>query len=112
MKSTYVYIFITFTVNPGYLPAKYKTPKTSKGYAPCALLRIYNMRLWMANDIYTFDEFSGERHADLEGGDLQNEADSEVRDILLGSEASTTESGDVEMKEITQAVPKKSYDGE
>ena len=54
---TYVFIGLTFTVNPGYLPKWFKTPPTSEGYAPIQLLRIYNMRTWMANDIKSFDEF-------------------------------------------------------
>ena len=52
---TYVFLFITFSVNPGYLPAWMKLSVTSEGLAPMSIIRIYNMRTWIANGIYKFE---------------------------------------------------------
>ena len=49
---TYVFLFKTWMLNPGYLP-KWLTDETVQNRPE--LLRIYNMRTWMANNIYDFD---------------------------------------------------------
>ena len=64
---TYVHLARAYVTNPGYLPEWLKTPCTNEGLAPVQLLRIYNMRTWMANGIYTFEEFADQGAlADLE----------------------------------------------
>ena len=55
---TYVFLFKTFITNPGYLPSWLKVPVTQEGYTPTRVVRIYNMRFWMANKIYSFEEFA------------------------------------------------------
>ena len=54
---TYVHLTLAFLTNPGYLPQWLKHPLDHNNKAPEALLRIYNLRLWMANKIHTFEEF-------------------------------------------------------
>ena len=61
---TYVFLFVTFTVNPGYIPNFLKLPVTNKGLAPMRIVRIYNMRTWLANGIYKFEQFAP--NSDLE----------------------------------------------
>ena len=55
---TYVFLFRTFSVNPGYLPSWLKVPVTSEGLSPMNVVRIYNMRTWMANGVYKFEQFA------------------------------------------------------
>ena len=52
---TYLFLFRTFAVNPGYIPQWLKLTKNSDGTGPVRVVRIYNMRTWMANGIYSFD---------------------------------------------------------
>ena len=54
---TFLFIFKTFLTNPGYLPEWLKTPLTADKQVPHELLRIYNLRFWRANRIYSFEEF-------------------------------------------------------
>ena len=54
---TYVFILASFILSPGYLPEWFKTAPGRDGKAPMRLLRIYNMRFWARNNIYSFDEF-------------------------------------------------------
>lgn len=54
--TTLVYLIISWKTVPGYLPNEFKTPLTEEGFAPVPLLRLYNMRSWLANGLYTFDE--------------------------------------------------------
>lgn len=42
--------------NPGKLPKVFYTGLTEEGFAPIRYLRLYNMRHWLVNGIYTFDE--------------------------------------------------------
>ena len=56
----YLFMFRVYISNPGYIPSWLKHPKTDEGLAPCNVLRIYNMRTWMANGIYSYDEFADE----------------------------------------------------
>ena len=54
---TYIHLSLAFFSNPGYIPKWLKVPMNSQREAPLDLVRIYNMRFWMANNIYSFDEF-------------------------------------------------------
>lgn len=63
---TYIHLFIAFIINPGFLPAWMKVPKTREGHAPLRVVRIYNARLWLRTNLYTFDEYIGSD--DLEDG--------------------------------------------
>ena len=54
---TYIHLTRAFLANPGYLPKWLKVPMNINGEAPTDIVRIYNMRFWMANKIYMFDEF-------------------------------------------------------
>ena len=54
---TYIHLTRAFLANPGYLPNWLKVPMNANGEAPTDIVRIYNMRFWMANKIYMFDEF-------------------------------------------------------
>ena len=54
---TYVFILKTFFTNPGYLPEWLKTPMTADRQPPLEIVRIYNLRFWRANRIYSFEEF-------------------------------------------------------
>ena len=56
-SGTFIHLTRAFISNPGYLPAWLKTPLNSRREAPLALVRVYNMRFWMANGIYNFEEF-------------------------------------------------------
>ena len=47
----------TYLANPGYLPLWLKTPLDHNRQAPVNLVRIYNLRFWIANKIYDFEEF-------------------------------------------------------
>ena len=55
---TLVFLTRTFIANPGYLPSWLKTPLTSNREPPINLVRIYNMRFWTANKIYSFEKFA------------------------------------------------------
>lgn len=55
---TYVFLLRTFSVNPGYLPSWLKVPVTSEGLSPMNVVRIYNMRTWMTNGVYKFEQFA------------------------------------------------------
>ena len=54
---TFLFIFKTFFANPGYLPSWLKHPLNSNREPPNNLVRVYNMRFWMANKIHSFEEF-------------------------------------------------------
>ena len=54
---TYIHLTLAFISNPGYLPKWLKAPPTLNEKAHEAQLRIYNLRIWMANKIHTFEEF-------------------------------------------------------
>ena len=54
---TYVFILECFVASPGYLPKWLKANLTSDSKAPMSLIRIYDMRFWMRNKIYSFEEF-------------------------------------------------------
>ena len=54
---TYVFLTKTFLTNPGYLPRWLRTPITDPGSDHYRVLRVYNMRVWVANKLYTFEEF-------------------------------------------------------
>mmetsp|Transcript_9458 Transcript_9458/g.12860 ORF Transcript_9458/g.12860 Transcript_9458/m.12860 type:complete len:87 (-) Transcript_9458:941-1201(-) len=54
---TFIFIFKTFFANPGYLPEWLKTPLINGRDHPTNLIRVYNMRFWRANQIYSFEEF-------------------------------------------------------
>ena len=54
---TYLFLTKTFLTNPGYLPRWLKVPMSQDGTAPYRVVRVYNMRFWMANKIHSFEEF-------------------------------------------------------
>lgn len=54
---TNIFLIRTFIANPGYLPKWLKTPLNSQREPPVNLVRVYNMRFWMANKIHSFEEF-------------------------------------------------------
>ena len=57
MGMTYYFLFKACFRNPGYLPEWLKEPLIDNQFAPENLVRIYNMRTWMANGIYSFDKY-------------------------------------------------------
>ena len=55
---TYIHLTRTFIANPGYLPSWLKIPAlNARREQPVNLVRVYNMRFWMANKIHNFEEF-------------------------------------------------------
>ena len=55
---TYIHLTRTFITNPGYLPSWLKLPAlNARSEQPVNLVRVYNMRFWMANKIHNFEEF-------------------------------------------------------
>ena len=54
---TYVHLTLSFVMSPGYAPDWLKCQPGRDGKPPYRLLRIYNMRFWARNNIYSFDEF-------------------------------------------------------
>mmetsp|Transcript_155 Transcript_155/g.219 ORF Transcript_155/g.219 Transcript_155/m.219 type:complete len:90 (+) Transcript_155:154-423(+) len=54
---TYAFLTRTFLTNPGYLPKWLKVPKIEIGAEPKNLVRVYNLRHWIANKIHLHDEF-------------------------------------------------------
>ena len=54
---TYAFLFTTLLMDPGYLPEWMKTPQTQDKKAPVELLRIFNLRLWRANNITNYEQF-------------------------------------------------------
>ena len=55
---TYIHLTRTFITNPGYLPSWLKIPAlNARREQPVNLVRVYNMRFWMANKIHNFEEF-------------------------------------------------------
>lgn len=55
---TYLHLSRTFITNSGYLPAWLKIPQlNARREQPVNLVRVYNMRFWMANKIHSFEEF-------------------------------------------------------
>ena len=57
VSMTLWYLYLANQTCPGYLSADFKTPLTEKGLAPVQIIRLYNMRHWLANEIYTFEEY-------------------------------------------------------
>ena len=54
---TYIFLARAYLANPGFVPLWLKTPLNANREAPLNLVRIYNMRFWMANRIHSFEEF-------------------------------------------------------
>ena len=54
---TYLYLTMTFLTNPGYLPRWLRDINIDPTTDPYRTLRIYNMRVWIANKLYLFEEF-------------------------------------------------------
>ena len=49
--------------DPGYLPESFKHPLTSEGYAPMAVLRKYNYRLYQKQKLYDFSVHADDESA-------------------------------------------------
>ena len=49
-------LYIAYITEAGYVPKEFAVPLDAQGLAPIKLLRVYNLRNWLANGIYNFDE--------------------------------------------------------
>ena len=58
MSTTYFFLIKACLRNPGFLPEWLKEPLVDGKFSPQNLLRIYNMRTWMANGIYSFEKYT------------------------------------------------------
>lgn len=54
---TYIFLTLTFFLNPGYLPKWLRAPAIDPTAQPLRLLRVFNLRLLLANKIITCEEF-------------------------------------------------------
>jgi len=105
---TYVFLLRTFITNPGYVPSWLKTPLTSEALAPMNLVRIYNMRFWMANKIHSFDEFADQPDIEISLGSSSQEKQSLLifeESTDLTSRSGNSFSSDVEMQPLS-GLPK------
>ena len=67
---TFAHLFRCLLADPGYLPDFLKAPlKQPKNLAPLELVRLYNMRTFESNEIYSFDNLSANYGASDVGGD-------------------------------------------
>jgi len=53
---TYAFLTMTFLKNPGYLPKWLRVPVIDAKIHPARLIRLFNLRLWVSNNIYKFEE--------------------------------------------------------
>ena len=54
---TFAFLTMTYLKNPGYLPKWLKAPVALDPVGePLKLVRVYNLRMWVANGIHSFDE--------------------------------------------------------
>ena len=66
---TYLHLIRCLLADPGYLPEYLKAPlKMPEKTAPLELVRLYNMRSFESNNIYSFDNLDA-RHTGDVGGD-------------------------------------------
>ena len=70
--ATYIFIFKCFFYNPGFVPNKFKTPKTEDGLAPVSIMRIYTLRSYLANNIHNWDKY---RSGYAAGTDIESNDD-------------------------------------
>ena len=67
---TYAHLIRCLLANPGYVPDWLKAPlKLPEKLAPLELVRLYNMRSFESNNIYSFDNLDGRSHTGDVGGD-------------------------------------------
>ena len=77
---TYAFLTMTYLRNPGYLPKWLRAPVALDPEAdPLQLVRVYNLRLWLANGIYSFEEYL-QKSAD--GADIQNSQGDDTLDTV------------------------------
>jgi len=71
---TYVFLTRTFLTNPGYLPQWLRDRTLEDHDEIDRILRVYNMRLWAANKIYSFEEFveKADNEGQLDGRSYEN----------------------------------------
>ena len=77
---TFIFLFRTFSVNPGYLPSWLKHPVTAEGLSPMNVVRIYNMRTWMANGIYNFEQFKPDSDLEISLASTKDSENSELKE--------------------------------
>ena len=66
---TYAHLFRCLLADPGYVPEEYKAPlKMPEKLAPLELVRLYNVRSFSSNKIYSFDNL-GHNPGDVGGDD-------------------------------------------
>ena len=67
---TYLHLGRCFLSDPGYVPDWLKAPlKMPEKLAPLELVRLYNMRAFESNNIYSFDNLDSRRNNGDVGGD-------------------------------------------
>ena len=66
---TYAHLVTCLISDPGYIPEWLKAPLKPEKLAPLELVRLYNMRSFESNDIYSFDNLDARNNAGDIGGD-------------------------------------------
>ena len=97
---TYAFLTRTYLMNPGYLPKWLRTPIAldagTDAAQACKLVRVYNLRLWVANKLHSFDEFI-QKEGEV-GGQEAAASILEEEDRIIVSEADASgDSGDIEL---------------
>lgn len=108
---TYLHLTRCLLSDPGYIPTYLKAPlKMPEKLAPAELVRIYNMRAFEHNNIYSFDNLLARTTGDV-GGDMHTESTQDEDGSKFITE-NTNDEG-IEMSELnnsgTSSIPKKSY---
>ena len=102
---TYAYLTKTFMLNPGYLPSWLCAPTIDADCDTNRLLRILNLRLWVANKIITYEGHSKDNGADVELQSLSNFSSS-LTSLGKGSfeelEKKTTPETPIDLNNLTQ----------
>jgi len=68
---TFTHLFRTLVSDPGYLKDHWRHSPLSNGLAPLTEMRLHNLRLFQANNLYDFNGPADEESALLEGTELR-----------------------------------------
>ena len=78
-------------MNPGYLPTWLKIPPlNARSEHPVNLVRVYNMRFWLANKIHNFEEFLILEDSEKEA-QAQAQEDSNIEISLMNGDSDVSD---------------------
>ena len=113
---TYVFLFVTLTMDPGYLPDYLKAPLKQDKKPPLELVRIYNIRQWRLNQIKDFESFFTDLEAPGGNGEQEDTASSNADVDFSVETADNTSIDDSRLleaanKDDKKAIEMKALDG-